>query len=117
MELINRGVIIMHPRQPYVDWINRVGGLSDPVTLEELEDDLTALLVPDLPSVEEMLEYVRPLKPRLFELELEGWYTDRSTWPKKRTEALFDAWFELRAHSEVFDLAAPPEGEDEQGQV
>lgn len=112
MDLINRGVIIMHPRQPYVDWINRVAGLQAPLILEELTDDLTALLVPDLPSVEEMLEYVRPFKPSLFELELEGWDTDRSTWPKERTEALFDAWFELRAHSEVYDLAAPPESRE-----
>ena len=109
MDLINRGVIVIHPRQPYVDWINRVAGLPALLILDELEDDLTALLVPDLPSVEQMLEYVRPLKPRLFELELEGWDTDRSTWPKKRTEALFDAWFELRAHSVVYDLVSPPD--------
>jgi hypothetical protein len=77
--------------------------------MEELQDEHTVLLVPDLPSLADMLAYVRPLKPTLFELELEAWYTDRSTWPKKRTEELFDAWFELRAHSVVYDLVSPPD--------
>ena len=108
MNAIDRGVMVIHLRQPFLDWINRTVEMSSPVTMKELEEDCSVFLVPEQDRLEDMLEYIRPLKPRLFEMELESWNRDPSTWPQERTEELFDAWCELRAHSKVRDLVDGP---------
>jgi hypothetical protein len=108
MYMVDRGIIIVQPKQPFVDWINRTVERSSPVTLQELKDDCTVFLVPEQDSIEQMLAYLQPIKPKLFEMELESWNRDRSAWPPERTEALFDVWFELHAHSAIFDLVDGP---------
>ena len=104
--LINRGVAIIKPKQPLVDWVNRTVPLSTPLTPEELEDDCTATLVPDLDSREAVLQYLEPFKPLLFEMELEDWNCEPSDWPEERTGKMFDAWFGIEVHSMVWDLVA-----------
>jgi hypothetical protein len=108
MNLINRGVVVIKPREPFLDWVNRDPTLSSPVTMEELQQDCTSVLVPDLGSLEAALDYVAPLKPRLFEMELEAWDRDPANWPKERTSDLFDAWFALKMHSMVWDTVDAP---------
>ena len=104
LELIDRDVAIIKPKQPLVDWVNCTVPLSTPVSQEELENDCTAILVPDLGSLEAVLEYLQPLKPLLFEMELEDWDLDPIDWPKERTDEVFDAWFDIEVHSMVWDL-------------
>jgi hypothetical protein len=108
MNLINRGVVVIKPKEPFLDWVNRDLALSSPVTMEELRRDCTAILVPDLGSLEAALDYVEPLKPRLFEMELEAWDRDPTNWPEERTSARFDTWFELEVHSMVWDAVDAP---------
>jgi hypothetical protein len=108
MNLINRGVVVIKPKEPFLDWANRDLALSSPVTMEELRRDCTAILVPDLGSLEAALDYVEPLKPRLFEMELEAWDRDPANWPEERTSDLFDAWFALEVHSMVWDTVDTP---------
>lgn len=104
MRLINRGVVIIKVRQPFVDWINRVIP-EEPITLAEVNQECTALLVPDLDNEVKTHAYLKRLKPQLFEMELAGWYRDEQTWPAKRTARMFDTWFELEIHSMVWDAA------------
>jgi hypothetical protein len=108
MSLINRGVVVIKPKGPFLDWVNRDLTLSSPVTMEELRRDCAAILVPDLGSLEAALDYVEPLKPRLFEMELEAWDRDPANWPEERTSDLFDAWFALEVHSMVWDTVDTP---------
>jgi hypothetical protein len=108
MNLINRGVVVIKPKEPFLDWVNRDPTLSSPVTMEALRRDCTAVLVPDLGSLEAALDYVEPLKPRLFEMELEAWDRDPANWPEERTSARFDAWFEPEVHSMVWDAVDAP---------
>ncbi len=103
MNLINRGVVVVQPQDPFLDWINCDPTLSSPITMEHLQQDRTAILAPELGSLEDALEYLEPLKSKLFEMELEAWNLDPATWPQERTTELFDAWFELQVHSMVWD--------------
>jgi hypothetical protein len=105
LALINRGVAIIKPKQALLDWINRTVPLPTPVTQEELKNDCTAILVPDLGSLEAVLEYLQPFKPLLFEMELEDWNRNPSDWPEERTSEVFDTWFDIEVHSMVWDLA------------
>lgn len=108
MNLVNRGVAVIKPREPFLDWVNRNPDFSPPVTMEEVQQDCTVLLVPDLGSPEAVLDFVAPLKPGLLEMELEGWNRDSTAWPAERTSAQFDAWFTLEVHSMVWDTSADP---------
>lgn len=115
MELINRGVVVIKPKEPFLEWVNREVDLSSPVTMKDLQKDCTVMLVPDLYSLEDMLDYLSPLRPLLFEGELESWSRDPATWPGDRTAEAFEAWFELEAHSGVWDAVDGPvvKGEDD----
>ncbi|MBC8447295.1 MAG: hypothetical protein H8D78_06055 [Chloroflexi bacterium] len=108
MEQINRGVVIIKPKAPFLEWVNRDPTLSSPISMQNLLEDCTVLLVPDLYSLEDMLDYLEPFKPLLFEMELAGWYLDPATWPAERTAEVFNAWFELEAHSMVWDVVDAP---------
>lgn len=96
-------VLTVRPRQPFVDWAN---GLPDAhvVTLDDLRIDIEAYLVPasDDPGAEEAA--VKRNFEAIFERQLEGWYRDRSTWPEKRTVAVFRKWFDVEFHSLVFEF-------------
>ena len=116
MNLINRGVVVIKPKEPFLDWVNRDLALSSPVTMEELRRDCTTILVPDLGSLEAALDYVEPLKPRLFGMELEAWDRDPANWPEERTSDLFDAWFALKVHSMVWDTVDTPIVKEEDGE-
>jgi hypothetical protein len=116
MELVNRNVVIINPKQPFLEWVNSDPTLSSPVSMEYLQQDCTAVLVPDQYGLEDMVDYLEPFKPSLFELELEGWNLDPATWPVERTNEVFDAWFELEAHSMVWDAADAPIEKEGNGQ-
>ena len=40
----------------------------------------------------------------LFEIELEGWYTDESKWPQNRTVEMLRDWFNIEYHSVATDV-------------
>jgi hypothetical protein len=45
--------------------------------------------------------------------ELTAWCTDGTTFPKKRTLATFELWFEVEFHSMVLDMIEDKEIEHE----
>jgi hypothetical protein len=118
MEQINRAAIVLKPKQPLVDWVNRTVPLDTPVTVEQLAQDCTVVLVPaTMDLAEEVSEYLDPYKPALFDLELEEWNRVSSDWPAERTAAVFDAWFELEVHSVVYDTMETPVRKGSEGVV
>jgi len=99
---INRGVAIIKPKQPYLDWADSLPDPT-PITLEQMRQDCTAILIPEVYSNEAALRYVRKLAPILFENELAGWMTDDAWWPKQRDWRTFKKWFDVEIHSVVLD--------------
>jgi len=105
MNSINRQVAVIKPKEPYVAWINSLPGMSDnPSTIESLNNDSTALLLPHFDDDEDSLKFIKQIFKKIFEMELEGWSSDTKEWPKKRNYALFREWFKIEFHSEVFDF-------------
>jgi len=117
MNLINRSVVVVQPKEPFLDWVNRDPTLSSPISMEYLRQDCMTVLVPELGSLEDALDYTETLKPRLFEMELEAWNLNLATWPKERTNELFDAWFEVEVHSMVWDAVGAPVAREENGEI
>lgn len=111
--MLNRAVLILRYKQPFVDWINA----ADPsptrkLTLADVNDDNPAHLieVEDAGEFEEWLELNGEI---LFEEELNGWYTDPDLWPQDRSLAVFKRWCGFELHTMVMDTGASPLFDDE----
>jgi hypothetical protein len=110
MKLINRGAVIIKPNQLFLDWLNRISlREAEPISfsLDEIQKDCTAFLIPDLVNSDSLDYVLEPMKTSIFEAELSSWYTDPSLWPIDRSPEEFNRWFTLEYHSmawDVFDL-------------
>jgi len=101
--MLNRGVLIVRPKQPYLDW---AADLDDSGVLPSVEDEQTAYLNPGFEDDDEAEAILKKIYEEIFERELDGWHTDESAWPKNRTFAMFKQWFQIELHSVVEDLCA-----------
>lgn len=99
---LNRSVLLVRPRAPYLEWAAANGDGMDYLA----DDERTAYLLPVYGDDAEREAILRRNYKAVFEAELEGWCTDESTWPRRRTYAEFLRWFEVEQHSVVVDLAA-----------
>jgi hypothetical protein len=104
MNSLNRQVAIVKPKEPYVTWINSLSGAEEQSSIESLNNDCTALLLPHFDDDNESLKFIERKFKQIFEMELDSWSTDRKTWPKKINYTLFRDWFKIELHSEVFDF-------------
>ena len=107
---VNRSVLVIKPKQPFVDWLLSLPFRFDPeeVNLRNLREDCNALLVPPVEDFSEVRDFIKANWSSLFEAELADWCEDDSLWPTPRTQNLFSQWFEVETHSVVTDLAEAP---------
>jgi hypothetical protein len=105
MDVINRAVAIIKPKQPYLDWANSLPDTTDPVTLAALRRDCTALLIPEHDDPAEAEAFITDIYAAIFELELDAWHRDPAAWPAQRTYQAFQEWFDVDIHSLVLDAA------------
>jgi hypothetical protein len=105
MREVNRGLIVLKPKQPFLDWIKSVDDHQLDLSLNYLHDDASAYLIPEWEDDSDHEEILNWCAKYLFEVELWGWYTDESLWPKKRDLETFRAWFDVEFHSLVFDVS------------
>lgn len=99
--MLNRGVVIVRPKQAYLDW---AAGLDDSGVVPDPNDEQTVYLIPSYKNDEQAWEILEEVYPTIFENELSGWHTDESAWPPKRGFAMFREWFRVELHSVVEDL-------------
>src|SRR5262245_37013068 len=104
MAEVNRCVIIVKPKQPFLDWLHSVDPDDAPLQLEDINDDPTAYLIPEIEMMDERDEVIDWCAEFVFENELWSWYTDEDLWPVGRDAAMFREWFEVEFHSLVFDV-------------
>src|SRR5213594_2183236 len=71
--MLNRGAVIVRPRQPYLDW---AAGLDDSGLMPDPNDEQTVYLIPSYDDDEEAWEILGEVYPAIFENELYGWHTD-----------------------------------------
>jgi len=100
--MLNRGVLIVTPAKPYMDW---AAGLDDSGIVPDVEGEKTVYLVPEFED-DEAERVLRLVYSEVFERELFGWHTDDAVWPKQRTFAMFRQWFKVEMHSVVEDLCS-----------
>ncbi len=112
--MLNRDLLIIRLKQPFVDWINEAdpypGGRT--FTLEEANEDLPVFLIHDY-ACEEIENWLEQCYLPLFEDILEYWYTDPALWPQDRTLELFKAWIGVDVRGIIFDVVDEPLVDDE----
>ena len=108
--MLNRGVLIARPRQPYLDW---AAGLDDSGLVPDPDGEQTVYLMPSFEDDEEAWEIVEEIYAEVFERELDGWHTDEAAWPQNRDFAMFKEWFDIELHSVVEDLSSEEIIDDE----
>ena len=104
---IDRSLLIVTPKQPFLDWTQSID-FEAGLTLEDVREDSTAYLIPQYWEKSEQAEILEWCYELLFEVELESWFTDPALWPQERNLKMFLEWFDVDFHSLVFDLGEPP---------
>jgi len=108
MSEINRSLMILRPKQPFLDWARWLDDESKDLTLDSLNEDSTAYLIPEIWQDSDQEKFLQTYYDILFEEQLEGWWTDEVSWPQQRDLKLFLEWFEVEFHCLVFDLCDEP---------
>jgi len=111
--MLNRGVVIVRPAQPFLDW---AASLDDSGMAPDPDDEQTVYLIPGYEDEDEAWEILEDFYAEIFERELFGWHTDEEAWPQDRDLEMFKRWFQIELHSVVEDLcdyAIEEEDEDE----
>ena len=105
--MINRSVLTIKAKEPFVEWLK---SLPDPAdnTLEEINLDSTAYLLPDYESDDKQTEIIEQFFDIIFEEQLNGWWTDERDWPVHRNIDTFNKWIDVELHSVVLDLVDMP---------
>jgi len=99
-DIINRNAIVIKPKKPFLDWINKLDPLN-PIT--DL-DEGTIYLIKEKDSNEEIEKWLKRNFEKIFQNELNDWHTYENDWPQKRTFKLFKEWFGYEIHSMVLDI-------------
>ena len=105
MYQVNRSIVILKPKEPFLNWVLQSDGFKQlQITLEDLRSDCTVLLLPNFNDQENALQYVYSQFKNIFEMELEAWFVDETLWPSNRTLKMFKEWIDVEFHSTVIDL-------------
>ena len=107
----------MRYKEPAIRWINEADPyVDDPgITAERVNQERTIYLISDKDGdgPDAVARWMKKNYGELFELELEGWYTDPDLWPQKRTFKLFQEWFDVECHSVLIDTVGNEIYDDE----
>jgi len=107
MRFINRSVLVIKPRQPYLDWTKRVSPDSVQPTLKEMQQDCTTYLLIEALDRQHLESFLQENYTPMFEHELYAWHRDQSMWPVERSYTRFRKWFDVEMHSQVIDMLNP----------
>ncbi len=112
---LNRGLVIIRYKQPYVDWVKIAGDAPMEISLQQANDDGDSFLLPTYDSqidpvdgTEDAIKWVEKRWRMFFEHILKSWILDESEWPKKRSLKMFREWFDIEYKSIVWDMGTEP---------
>ena len=102
---LNRTVVLLVPKQPFLDWLNNVDPDDQTLTVEDLRDDNEVFLIPQFADNSDSEKWVEKRWSFLFEHMLMGWIDDEAMWPQDRTLDMFREWFDIEIHTMAWDLS------------
>ena len=112
MGVINRAAVILRPKQPFLDWAKSLPDPEAPKSLETLDWEPAAYLVPEAESKEQIAKMVETEYEFFFTEALNGWWDEEKDFPKPLTLKMFKEWFSVEIRTVVEDLVDGPIAED-----
>ena len=104
-ESINRNAILVKPKKPFFEWLNKTIQEGDPIN-SVTESNI--YLIREMFSNEEVMAWLKTNFDMVFVNELNDWVIDESVWPQNRTYQMFTKWFDIEVHSMILDLEEFP---------
>lgn len=101
-------MIIIKAKEPFLNWLSSLPEPENNITLDEIDFDNTAYLLPAYDMDQEREEILADYYDIIFEDQLADWCTDSANWPKIRDLSTFKEWFNIEFHSLVLDLVGLP---------
>lgn len=105
--MLNRTALLLRYKEPAIRWINEADPVenSKVLTEKEVNSERTVYLISDDDggSGEAQQAWIKRNFRQLFEIELDGWYTDPELWPKPLTLKLFREWFDTEFNTVIID--------------
>lgn len=104
MKIYNRSAITINYKKPFIDWNNALTPefKMDAGMLGESKTYLTKEVFKNANQL------IKKYYKTIFELELEGMWTDEKDWPQKRDFKTFCDWFTYEISDWVVDLDHKP---------
>ena len=103
--LINRSVLVVRPKQPYVDWANSMDDGGPLADLAGMRADPKAYLVDDVEGRDDLPQVVDGYWEKIFEEQLNSWMRDPDVWPAQLTREMFAEWFDSELFVMVWDIS------------
>ena len=100
MKLVNRGFIIVHPTNQFLEWANTFDAEFSFDSSDEMEPN-SYLITEDFLEVEPLIE--QHFK-KIFKNELSMITENEEDWPEDLSFSQFSQWFVIAIGSTVFDL-------------
>jgi hypothetical protein len=109
MQIINRDLLVITPKQACVDWANALGEEFE-LQMEDMSghDAASTFLIPEFEDEEEALEWMEEGADGWFSLLLMEWTDDRSKWPEDLSWENLNNFFHVNYQSMVMDLVNEP---------
>lgn len=105
---LNRTIVLLAPKEPFLEWLNNADPTDDPLTAEDLRDDSNVFLIPQFSDDMDSMKWIEKRWNVLFEHMLLEWMVDETMWPENLTLEMFRDWFEVEIHTMAWDLAKEP---------
>ena len=102
---LNRTVVMLMPKEPFLQWLNDADPEEQALLTEDFRDDNNVFLIPQFIDTLDSLKWVEKRWTMLFEHMLLEWIVDETMWPQHRTLAMFREWFDVEIYTMVWDLA------------
>lgn len=109
MQIINRDLIVVTPKQACVDWANALGEDFE-LQMEDMSghDAASSFLIPEFEDEDEALEWMEEGAEGWFSLLLMEWTDDRTKWPEDLSWENLNNFFHINYQSMVMDLVNEP---------
>jgi len=99
-DTINRNAIVVTSKKPFIDWLISV----EPQSSIQLEMEGNIYLIREKDSNEAIENWLKRNYDKIFQNELNDWYTNEINWPQKRTFKMFKEWFDYKIISMILDI-------------
>ena len=109
MQIINRDLLVITPKQACVDWANALGEDFE-LQMDDMggHDAASSFLIPEFEDEDEALEWMEEGAEGWFTLLLMEWTDDRTKWPEDLSWENLNNFFHVNYQSMVMDLVNEP---------